>query len=342
MRADLHVHSRHSRSRHFRRAGMRDCYAAPSQVYDAAKRAGMDLVTITDRDTIEGCLRLLEERGEPPDFVVGEEVEASLPGSPLKVHVNVWGIDERRHAEIARLRADVADLARYLRSERIAHAFNHFVGSLPVDVPSAETYWRVLQLFDALEVRNGSQGRHYNALVAALAVGEAARRPPVGFVGGSDAHSLRRVGATWTEAEADGREAFLEAIRAGRTAVGGRILRPSDVVLDVAALARAHYAEVLGSLRGGNDGGRTRAREALKALAWLPIQTVGAPLAGAAVYFWRVRAQVRSLQREIAGLDLLTFRETMSAFPRRAAGAPEEGGRDEKPASGLPAPQGGG
>lgn len=315
MRADLHVHSLHSGARHYRRAGMRDCYAHPSEVYDAAKKAGMDLVTLTDVDTIDGCLRILDERGGPSDFMTGEEVEARVPDSPLRVHVSVWGITERQHAEIQRAKADVTGLAAYLRAEGIAACFNHFLGSLPVDLPAAALYWRVLSLFDALEVRNGGQGRSYNALVAALAEGEAARRRPVAFIGGSDAHTPRRVGATWTETRSSTREEFLQEIRRGRSAAGGRVRGAADGVLDLGGLMLSHYRSLWLSLTGAPLPGEPPAG-LLRSIALLPLLAVGAPLIGTAIYFARVRGQVKALQREIAALDLAEFRERMGSFPR--------------------------
>jgi hypothetical protein len=272
----------------------------------------MDLVTLTDLDTIEGCLRLIDERRNPPGFIVGEEVEASIPGSRLKAHLCVWGIGEREHAEMARLKENIEDLAAWLRSMKAACAFSHFVGDLPVDVPPAGTFWRILDLFDAMEVRNGAQGRHYNALVSALAAGEASRRTPMGFVGGSDAHTLRRVGTTWTEAEASTPDGFLDEIRAGRIAAGGRVRRAADIVLDLGSLMVSHYASMPARLRLREYG-------LLRAAASFPLQAVGAPLVGTAVYFLRVRRQVRILQREIAALDLQDFRRKMSSYPRSAA-----------------------
>lgn len=326
MRADLHVHSLYSAPRHFRRVGLRDCYAAPEAIYHAAKRAGMDLVTITDRDTIEGCLRYLEKHPDASDFTIGEEVEAALPGLGLRVHLNMWGISEGQHAEISRLRGNLEDLAGYLRAERIALGFNHFVGKLPVDLPSASIYRKVLAMFDGLEVRNGSQGRQYNLLVSSLAVGEAARRSPVAFLGGSDAHTLRRIGTTWTEAAAASREEFLEAIRRGRTSAGGRVGSASDIVRDIGSLTISHYASLWSSLRSAGDGRAARSsllKDLALGAAAFPIQAIGAPVVGAAIYFWRVRAQVRVLRREIAGMDLDEFRTKMSSFPRSAGDLPD-------------------
>lgn len=319
MRADLHVHSMHSGARHYRRAGLQDAYARPGQIYDRARAAGMDLVTITDRDTIEGCERLLDERGELADFITGEEVEAALPGSDLRVHVNVWGLSRAQHQEIQRLRGAVQELVSYLRAEGLAFAFNHFVGALPVDLPAAAIYWKVLSLFDAMEVRNGMQGRHYNDLISALAAGEAARRDPVAFIGGSDAHTLRRVGTTWTEARASGPAGFLEEVRRGRTSAGGRVRAALDVVLDPASLVGSHYGHLARSLSGRN-GSR---RGLVRSVAALPLQVLGAPLVGTAVYFWKVRSQVRALEKEIAALDLRGFRSRMRSFPRSGGEAPQ-------------------
>ena len=56
VRCDLHVHSLRSGRvdlpvlRHFGR----ESYSEPREVYEVARRRGMDLVTITDHDTIEG------------------------------------------------------------------------------------------------------------------------------------------------------------------------------------------------------------------------------------------------------------------------------------------------
>jgi hypothetical protein len=60
-----------------------------------AKRAGMDFVTLTDHETIEGALALAHR----PDFFVGEEVSAYLPEEDGYVDVLVYGLDEEAHGE---------------------------------------------------------------------------------------------------------------------------------------------------------------------------------------------------------------------------------------------------
>ena len=52
----------------------RESYTPPEEAYRMAKGAGMDFVTLTDHETIDGALTLTH-----PDFLVGEEVSAYLP-----------------------------------------------------------------------------------------------------------------------------------------------------------------------------------------------------------------------------------------------------------------------
>src|SRR5262249_20313963 len=58
-KADLHCHSVFSTFKYFRIANTRDSYNRPEEVYRLAKERGMDLVTITDHDSISGCPSLL-------------------------------------------------------------------------------------------------------------------------------------------------------------------------------------------------------------------------------------------------------------------------------------------
>ena len=68
----------------------------------------------------------------------------------------------------------------------------------------------------ALEARNGAMLRSQNELIERI-VAEfvPSRGSRLGVVAGSDAHTLRRVGRTWTEAPGRSREEFLESLRRG-------------------------------------------------------------------------------------------------------------------------------
>ena len=60
-RADLHVHSTASELSKLgiqRSLHLPECATTPEEVYELAKRRGMDFVTITDHDTIDGALSI--------------------------------------------------------------------------------------------------------------------------------------------------------------------------------------------------------------------------------------------------------------------------------------------
>src|SRR5947209_17811625 len=112
-KCDLHIHSRFSdRSEEwlFRRFDFPDSYSDPREVYRDLKRAGMQYVTLTDHDTIEGCLRIRNL----PDTFISEQVTTYFPQDPCKIHLLVWGITEAQHEEITEVRENIYDLQRYL------------------------------------------------------------------------------------------------------------------------------------------------------------------------------------------------------------------------------------
>ena len=67
--ADLHCHSTASAVSRLgvqRALGLPECATPPHEVYELAKRRGMDFVTLTDHDTIDGALALA---GLPDTFI---------------------------------------------------------------------------------------------------------------------------------------------------------------------------------------------------------------------------------------------------------------------------------
>ena len=80
-KADLHCHSVYSTFKYFRIANTRDSYNRPEDVYRLAKQRGMDYVTLTDHDSIDGCLYLLDKH---PDLTTSSSRRRSRPGSPTR------------------------------------------------------------------------------------------------------------------------------------------------------------------------------------------------------------------------------------------------------------------
>ena len=70
----------------------------------------MDLVAITDHDSIDGALELLERLPGRADVIVGEEVSCWLPDGDVEVHLGVYGMTEALHRELQPLRRNVFDV----------------------------------------------------------------------------------------------------------------------------------------------------------------------------------------------------------------------------------------
>src|SRR4029077_18845319 len=80
--------------------GSRDCYSTPADVYRVARARGMDLVAVTDHDSIDGALELLDARAGAHDVIVGEEVSCAWPGRDIAVHLGVYEMTESLHREL--------------------------------------------------------------------------------------------------------------------------------------------------------------------------------------------------------------------------------------------------
>jgi predicted metal-dependent phosphoesterase TrpH len=213
MKCDLHVHTRHSGMCNipgFQRF-CRESYNDPQVVYETLKRRGMDLVTVTDHDSIDAA----EELRRFPDFFLSEEVTCTTP-SCTEIHVGVYGIEERHHVDLQRRRNDVPALAAYLEEQGLLFSINHVFSSLTGrrTEPDFELFE---DLFPAMETLNGHIPRANNRAAAHLA--EAWQKAPVA---GSDAHTLETLALTYTEvAGAEGIAGFLNALRKGRGRAAG-------------------------------------------------------------------------------------------------------------------------
>src|SRR5437660_849548 len=190
MRCDLHVHTRHS--------GMctvplldrvcRESYNEPEAVYDRLKHRGMDLVTITDHDSIDAGESLCKH----PDFFLSEEVSAASP-SGTRLHVGVYDIREHHHQQIQRRRDDLLSLIAYLGEQQLFFTINHVYSSLTGPRTEAD-FTLFARYFPGIEALNGQIPARCNQQATKLA----ARLGKV-VVGGSDAHTLASLGQTYTK-----------------------------------------------------------------------------------------------------------------------------------------------
>ena len=130
----------------------------------------MDLVCITDHDSLDGCLEFLDRHPDAPDFITGEEISCLVPDAPgLRVHLGAIGMTEALHREAQRLRDNVFDTAAYLRQQGVFCVVNHLF-MLFDDQMAVESYVRqALALAPGLETRNGAMLAEHNEFIAELA-----------------------------------------------------------------------------------------------------------------------------------------------------------------------------
>ena len=250
MRADLHVHTLHStRSGNMRFLRSRDCYSRPIDVYRTARARGMDLVAITDHDTIDGALELASSVENPDEVIIGEEV--SCWHRDIEVHLGVYGMTEALHCDIQPLRRNAFDVIACLRSAGVFFSLNHLLHFYRGQAPLAE-YLRLVEEVPALEARNGAMLTTHNLLIEEIVSRRTAgNQTTLAAIGGSDAHTLRRVGRTWTEAPGHNREEFLGSLARGLGSPGGEHGDASTVACDAYGVIRSFVASLMG--RGPRD-----------------------------------------------------------------------------------------
>ena len=214
-RVDLHCHSTASEISKLgiqRSLGLPECATPPEEVYELAKRRGMDFVTITDHDTIDGCLEISDR----DDVFISEELTVWFRGEPQAVHLLCFGITPDDHSWLQEHNSDVEACAEYLHSNGISCSLAH--PFYAVEAPLSPAHRRKLaQLFPVWETRNGSRARELN-MPAAIYI---ETHGGTG-TGGSDDHAGVDIGRTFTETPpAATPEEFLRHIREGRADARG-------------------------------------------------------------------------------------------------------------------------
>jgi len=199
-RADLHMHTTFS-----------DGWPEPHELVDRARSARLDVIAVTDHDTIEGALRAAECCGSRRglEVIIGEEV-SSRDG-------HIVGLFLER-----RIRPGMSAAAT-------VHAI-HDQGGLAVAVhpfwrtqrrsrggPVHGVGWLAAELdFDAVEVENATPGFYlFNQLARRLNTGLSSAE-----LGGSDAHILDAVGRAYTEFPGRTAKALRSAIEQAKTSAG--------------------------------------------------------------------------------------------------------------------------
>jgi glycosyltransferase involved in cell wall biosynthesis len=256
LKADLHVHSKYSKRPSewiLRKVGCSESYTEPLRLYEIARKRGMDLVTITDHNTLDGSLEIAHLE----NAFLSEEVTTYFPGDQCKLHVLVYDIDERQHADIARLRENVFDLVEYLRREKIVHALAHPLFGVNEKL-APQHLEQAFLLFQVFEI-NGTRLPYQNTLLtdilrslteedmAFLAdkydladfCGKTSKKV---LIGGSDDHSSFHIARIYTEVEgACSVKTFLEGLGSRRVLVYGMGSSPKTMAHNIYSVAYQFY-----------------------------------------------------------------------------------------------------
>jgi len=237
-RCDLHIHSKFSaRSEEwlFRRFDFPDSCTEPIALYEQLRASGMDFVTITDHDSIDGCLAIADRS----QTFISEQVTTYFPQDSCKVHLLVWGITEAQHHDISLFRSNIFELQKYFASNSIAHAVAHPLYSVNGKLDASHLE-RLILLFKHFEGLNGLR----DALLSELAIklfgdltpekiDEFANRHDLSpthiepwkkiLVGGSDDHGGKFMASAYTETpKAKTPAEFLAHVAAGRCEAKGQ------------------------------------------------------------------------------------------------------------------------
>jgi predicted metal-dependent phosphoesterase TrpH len=189
----------------------KESYNEPHALYERLKQRGMNLVTVTDHDSIDA----VEELRRYPDFFLSEEVTCTMP-SGNEMHAGVYGIREHDHIELQRRRRDVESLLAYAVENGLFVTVNHLYSSLTG--PRTEDDFAVFASdFHGVETVNGQMLKCSNRLAH-----DFARRFGKPVIGGSDSHTFAGLARTYTEVpSASNVREFLAGLRRGQSVAMG-------------------------------------------------------------------------------------------------------------------------
>ena len=265
-RADLHVHSKHSSKpsewilRQFRAP---ESYTEPLEVYRLCRERGMDFVTLSDHDCVDGALEI----AHLPGVFLSSEVTVEFPEDGCEIHCLVTGVTEEQHREIQRLRRNVYEFRDYLREQDILHSVAHPLFRVN-DRLTLDQLEKLLVLFNRFEGINGIHDRRANDLVrrifgsltpeAIAHLAERHRLEPMGphpwiktFTGGSDDHGGFYVATTWTATpEAATVEEYLGHLRTGNHEPGGDTGSTLRLVQSLYSITWEYYRRQFPALLG--------------------------------------------------------------------------------------------
>jgi glycosyltransferase involved in cell wall biosynthesis len=229
-KADLHVHSKYSGTSSMfflQKNQVNESYTEPEFIYRSAKKMGMDYVTITDHNSIEGIKKLMQKH--PEDTFMGVELTVYFPEDKTEIHLLVYDFTESQFEVLNQKRFNIYELREYLFQENLPHSVAHATYAVNKQLNMYHLE-KLILLFDCFETINGCRSsasnsiwrnslgqldekimenlalKHRISLVYPIACKK-------GYTGGSDDHSGLWIGHTFTTCPGDHLGSFLSGLR---------------------------------------------------------------------------------------------------------------------------------
>jgi hypothetical protein len=200
MKVDMHLHTIYSG----------DSICKPSKVVEAAKRAGLDGIAITDHDTTKAWGEAVAEgRKKGVAVILGEEIVVEHEG---RVVGEVLGYFLKHQIG----RGDVHDVLSEIRRQGGLTALPHpfcFYRGMRMNVEELVDEIQAVEVFNSGMYFDCHNRKALNF----------AREHQLAEIGGSDAHSESEVGNGYTYADVSGVKGFRLAIEKRRTRAKGRL-----------------------------------------------------------------------------------------------------------------------
>jgi glycosyltransferase involved in cell wall biosynthesis/predicted metal-dependent phosphoesterase TrpH len=257
-KADLHVHSKYSERPSewvLRKIGCAESYTEPAKLYKIAMEKGMDFITITDHNTLNGALEI----AHLPNAFISEEVTTYFPDDRCKLHVLVFDINEAQHQDITHLRENVFDLVAYLNREKIVHALAHPLFAINDRLTNRHAEQSIL-LFKTFEI-NGARDQFLNNILKEIIQNLTPERidqlaekydiQPYGkepwikhLTAGSDDHSSLTIASSYTEMDhVESIDEFIAGIKDNKTRVCSQASSPRTLAHNLYSIAYQFYGK---------------------------------------------------------------------------------------------------
>ncbi|MBI4040532.1 MAG: hypothetical protein HY390_01560 [Deltaproteobacteria bacterium] len=185
----------------------------PLEIYRTAKQKGMDMVTISDRNTIAGCLEVLHAKPDVGDFFISEELSVFDRQWRIPLLLQLWNISEQHHKELHKLKNNLDECLAYCKEAHILVALPHFLIQFPKAHVPPKFVEKIFRQFSIFEVHHGKNLKDHNLMMAYFLK----QFPNISMYGASHAQSKHTLANTYTASDGQTQQDFWNALSQGKT-----------------------------------------------------------------------------------------------------------------------------